>query len=125
MRQFITQIPTSLYDAAKIDGLGYFRIYTKIILPLMKPILIAIGIFTFNSTWSMFMEPLIYINDIEKMPLSLGVQMLSIAPGGAIPPWNIVMVASMLLTIPMIIVFFIGQKYVFDINFSMGSESIK
>lgn len=125
MRQFITQIPDSLYDAAKIDGLGYFGIYRRIILPLMKPILIAIGIFTFNSNWSMFLEPLIYLNSPDKMTLSLGVRVLTETSGGAAPPWNTVMVASMLLTLPMLLVFFFGQRYVFEINFSSGSSSIK
>jgi len=125
MRQFITQIPGSLYDAARIDGLGFFGIYKMIILPLMKPILIAIGIFTFNTNWAMFLEPLIYLNSPEKMTLSLGVRVLTETSGGAAPPWNTVMVASMLLTIPMLIVFFIGQRYIFEINFSSGSSSIK
>jgi multiple sugar transport system permease protein len=125
MRQFITQIPSSLFDAARIDGLGFFGIYKSVILPLMKPILIAIGIFTFNSNWAMFLEPLIYLNSPEKMTLSQGVRILTETSGNAAPPWNTVMVTSMLLTIPMLIVFFIGQRYIFEVNFSSGSSSIK
>lgn len=125
-RQFIMTIPLSLDEAAKIDGLGWFGIYTRIILPLIKPILVAIGIFTFNYNWGAFMEPLIYINDVKKMPLSLGVQVLSATSSvGATPEWNIIMVASLLLTIPMILLFIFGQKYVFEMNISIGSDTSK
>lgn len=126
IRQFIVSIPTSLDEAAKIDGLGFFGIYWKIILPLIKPTLVMVAILTFNYNWGLFMEPLIYINDVGRMPLALGVQILSATRGaGAAPEWNIVMVASMLLTLPMILVFFLGQKYVFEANIIPGSSTIK
>lgn len=125
-RQFIASIPFSLDDAAKIDGLGFFGIYWKIILPLIKPTLFMIAILTFNYNWGAFMEPLIYINDIERMPLALGVQILSATrSAGAAPEWNIVMVASMLLTLPMVFVFFLGQKYIFEMNIIAGSNANK
>jgi len=126
IRQFIVSIPTSLDEAAKIDGLGFFGIYWKIILPLIKPTLVMVAILTFNYNWGVFMEPLIYINDVGRMPLALGVQILSATrSAGAAPEWNIVMVASMLLTLPMILVFFLGQKYVFEVNIIPGSSTIK
>lgn len=126
MRQFIMRIPTSLDEAAKIDGLSYFGIYTKIVLPLIKPVMVAVAIFTFNYNWGAFMEPLIYINDVIKMPLALGVQILKATSNvGAIPEWNIVMVASMLLTIPMLLIFVFGQKYVFELNIVAGSDTMK
>lgn len=126
LRQFISGIPRELDEAAKMDGLGYFGVYWRIIMPLLTPILIAIAIFTFNSNWGLFMEPLIYINDVEKMPLALGVQIISATfNSNAVPDWNIVMVASLLLTVPMIIVFFFGQKYMFQANINAGSSSIK
>ncbi len=126
MRQFIMRIPTSLDEAAKIDGLNYFGIYTKIVLPLIKPVMVAVAIFTFNYNWGAFLEPLIYINDVVKMPLALGVQILKATSNvGAIPEWNIVMVASMLLTIPMLLIFVFGQKYVFELNIVAGSDTMK
>lgn len=125
-RQIIMTVPTSLDEAAQIDGLGYFGIYTRIILPLIKPVLIAIAIFTFNYNWGAFMEPLIYINDAAKMPLALGVQILSATSSvGATPEWNIVMVASLLLTLPMLLVFMLNQKYVFELNIAAGSDTSK
>ena len=126
LRQFITRIPAELDDAAKIDGLGYFGIYRVIILPLIRPALVAIGILTFNFSWGNFLGPLIYINDVEKMPLALGLQVLTAKTAATmLPPWNIVMVASMLLTVPMIIVFFIWQRHVFELNLSAGTGGVR
>lgn len=125
IRQFVMAIPKSLDEAAKIDGMGHFGIYSKIIVPLTYPILTAIAIFSFSYNWGNFMGPLIYINDPDKTPLALGVQLISTVSGGQVPPWNMVMVASLFLTIPMILVYFIGQKYVYEANISGGSSGIK
>lgn len=125
IRQFVMSIPKSLDEAAKIDGMGHLGIYSKIIVPLTYPILAAIAIFSFSYNWGNFMGPLIYINDPSKTPLALGVQLISTVSGGQVPPWNLVMVASLFLTIPMILVYFIGQKYVYEANISGGSSGIK
>ncbi|MCX7796293.1 MAG: carbohydrate ABC transporter permease, partial [bacterium] len=71
LRQFYMTIPIELDDAAKIDGCSYFGIYTKIVLPLTKPALATVAIFTFMWTWNDFMGPLIYLNSREKLTLSL------------------------------------------------------
>lgn len=126
IRQFISRIPHTLDEAAKIDGLGYFGIYSRIILPLIKPILATVAIFTFTWNWGWFMGPLIYINDLDKMPLALGVKILSSTTNaGATPDWNLVMVASMVLTIPMILLFFFGQKYMFEANITGANSASK
>lgn len=125
IRQFVMGIPRSLDEAAMIDGMGHLGIYAKIILPLTYPILAAIGIFSFAWNWGNFMGPLIYINDPKKTPLALGVQLISTVSGGQMPPWNMVMVASMFLTIPMILVYTFGQKYVYEANINSGSAGIK
>lgn len=125
-RQIIMTIPRSLDDAAKIDGLGYFGIYRRIILPLIKPVMVVIAIFTFNYNWGAFIEPLIYINDKAKMPLALGVQILSATSSvGATPEWHIVMVASLLLTLPMIIAFVVNQRRIFEMDVSVSSDVSK
>lgn len=125
-RQIIMTIPQSLDDAAKIDGLGYIGIYFKMILPLIKPVLAVIAIFTFNYNWGAFMEPLIYIEDKAKMPLALGVQILSATSSvGATPEWNIVMVSSLLLTLPMIIIFILNQRRIFELNVGISSDVSK
>ena len=126
LRQFIVRIPRELDEAAQIDGVGFFGIYARIILPLIKPALAAIAIFTFTSNWGWFMGPLIYINDMDKTPLALGVQILSATSNAAqVPPWNLVMVGALMLTLPMLLVYFIGQKYMDQLSMIGGSASIK
>jgi len=125
IRQFVMSLPRSLDEAAMIDGMGYFNIYRKIIFPLTMPILSAIAIFSFAWNWGNFMGPLIYLNDSQKTPLALGVQLISSVSGGQMPPWNMVMVASLFLTIPMILVYTVGQRFVYEANISGGSSSIK
>ena len=126
LRQFISRIPAELDEAAQLDGLGFFGIYFRIILPLIKPALIAIAIFTFTWNWGWFMGPLIYINDFEKAPLALGVQILSAtSSSGQVPPWNLVMVGSLLLTVPMLVVYFFGQRYMDEFGVIGGSATIK
>ncbi|MCK6579245.1 MAG: carbohydrate ABC transporter permease [Anaerolineae bacterium] len=126
IRQFIVRLPTELDEAAKIDGVGPVGIFWYIIFPLIRPIAVAVAILTFQFNWSWFLEPLLYLQDAELMPLAVAARTLSATTSaGATPMWNLVMVASMLLTVPMLLVFFFGQKYVFEANLSGGSASIK
>lgn len=126
MRQFITRIPTELSEAAMIDGLGHFGIFSRIVLPLMKPVLVAVAIFTFTFNWGYFFGPLIYINSEEKMPLALGIQMLSATSSGAqTPPWNLVMVGGLILIIPMVVVYHFGQRYLYETGLVSGSAGLK
>ncbi len=126
LRQFITRIPEELDEAAQIDGLNFFGIYVYIILPLIRPALVAVAIFTFVWNWGAFFGPLIYVNDVSKMPLALGVQILSATnSAGQIPPWNLVMVGALVLTVPMILVYFFGQRFMDQLSLSGGSAGIK
>jgi len=126
LRQFITRIPVELDEAAQMDGLNFFGIYTRIILPLILPALVAVAIFTFVWNWGAFFGPLIYINDVNKMPLALGVQILSATnSAGQIPPWNLVMVGALVLTVPMILVYFFGQRFMDQLSLTGGSAGIK
>ena len=126
VRQFVTRIPYEMDEAAQIDGLGHFGIYTRLILPMMTPILIAIAIFTLTAMWGDFMGPLIYINSEDKMPLALGVQYLtSTSQELQTPPWNLIMVGSIFLSLPMIIIYYFGQKYMYEMNLSAGSAGVK
>jgi len=108
LRQFMRGIPTDLEDSAKIDGSGYFGIYWRIILPLIKPALATIGIFTFLGTWNDFMGPLIYLNDQNLYPLSMGVFALQVFQVGN---YGLMMAASILMTLPVILLFFIAQRH--------------
>ncbi len=107
LRQFFLTIPDSLIEAARIDGAGEFRIFWKIIMPLSKPVLTTIALFTFMGGWNDFMGPLLYLNDSRKWPLSIGLQAFMFQYN---QQWELLMAATVLFTVPMIIVFFIGQK---------------
>lgn len=126
VRQFVTRLPSQLDEAAMIDGLGFFGIYRRIMFPMLRPVLIAIGIFTLTYAWGDFLGPLIYLNDDSKMPLALGVQYItSTSAALQAPPWNLVMVGSILLAVPMIIVYYLGQRYLYEMDISGGSAGVK
>lgn len=125
MRQFYMRIPHTLDDAAKLDGLGYFGIYYKIILPQVKPILIAIALFSFQFNWGWFYGPLVFIQDKAKYPLAVGLKYMQASQGNASPNWHFVMVGAMFLTIPPLIAYFFGQKYMLEANISTGSSALK
>ena len=108
MRQTLLGIPRDLEDAARIDGCGFFRIYWHIMLPLVGPSLAAIAIFTFMGCWNDFMGPLIYLADQRLYPLAFGLYAFSVQVGSN----NILtMAASLIMTVPVIIIFFFAQKY--------------
>ncbi|WP_405093221.1 carbohydrate ABC transporter permease [Micromonospora sp. NBC_01392] len=126
IRQFITRIPAELDEAAMLDGLGHFGLFRRIIMPLMKPVLVAVAIFTFTFNWGYFFGPLIYLNSEEKMPLALGIQVLSATSSGAqTPPWNMVMVGALILILPMVAVYYFGQKYLYEAGVVSGSAGLK
>jgi ABC-type glycerol-3-phosphate transport system permease component len=110
LRQFLKGIPRDLEDAAKIDGCGFWRIYWNIMLPLIKPALAAIAIFTFMGTWNEFMMPLIYLQDQRLYPLALGLFAFQANPvtGNSM---GMMMAGSLLMTTPVILIFFFAQKY--------------
>jgi len=108
LRQFMKSIPQDLEDAARIDGCGFFRIWWHIMLPLTKPTLAAIAVFTFMASWNDFMTPLIYLNDHRLYPLALGLFALQTVAG---TNHAVMMAASVLMTAPIIAVFFFAQKY--------------
>ncbi len=108
LRQFMKGIPNDLEDAARIDGCGFLRIYWHVMLPLIKPSLAAIAIFTFMGVWNDFMGPLIMLNDHRLYPLSLGLFSLNVQAGANL---GMMMAGSFLMTLPVIIIFFFAQKY--------------
>ena len=108
LRQFMKGIPNDLEDAAKIDGCSLFGIYWRIVLPLVKPALAAVCIFTFMNTWNDFMGPLIYVNDQRLYPLALGLFDFRSEHGSE---FGMLMAASTLMTLPVIAIFFMAQRY--------------
>lgn len=108
LRQFFLTIPTDLEDAAKIDGCSYFGIYWRIMLPLIKPALAAVTIWTFMGAWNNFMGPLIYISSPEKMPLAYALQLFQSQHSGE--P-GMLMAAATMVMLPVLVLFFFTQRY--------------
>lgn len=108
LRQFFRTVPMELSEAAKIDGCSEFRIFTAILLPLAKPALAVVALFTFMGTWNDFMGPMIYLSDQETFTLSLGLQAYQSQHGGT--QWNLLMAAATVVILPVIAVFFFAQK---------------
>lgn len=106
--QFMKTLPMAYDEAACIDGASRLQIFTKIILPMAKPILITVGIFSFMTYWNDFQGPLIYLRDTDKYTLALGILTLR---GAYSSQWNCIMAASLVMVIPAITLFAIGQKY--------------
>lgn len=109
-RQFFRTIPKDLSDAARIDGCNEFEIYWWIMLPLAKPALITVAIFTFLGGWNDLMGPLLYLSKPENYTVSLGLATFRSAFAGR-TRWDYVMAASTAMTVPVIIVFFVLQRY--------------
>lgn len=108
MRQFFLTIPKELEDAARIDGCTPFGIFWRIFLPLSKPALATLGIFTFMFTWNDFIRPLIFINSIPKMTIPLG---LSAMQGMYSTDWPVLMAGSMISILPVLVAFLFAQEY--------------
>jgi multiple sugar transport system permease protein len=107
MRQFFITVPTELEEAAMIDGCNRFRIYAQIMLPIAKPGLATLTIFTFVTVWNDFFDPLIFINSRELMTLPLGLSLFTDEVGTS---WHYLMSATVMATVPLLIVFFMAQR---------------
>jgi len=108
LRQFFMSLPRSLEDAAKIDGCSYFGIFWKIILPLSKPALATLTTFTFMGSWMSFMWPLICLSSQEKFTLPIG---LAYFQSLYTSEWTLLMAGSMMMLLPILIVFIFCQRY--------------
>ena len=108
LRQFFLGIPGDLGDAARMDGANELRIFWEIMLPLVKPALIVVAVFTLLTTWNDFFGPLIYLSDPDSYPLSLGLYAFRAQRS---TEWAMLMAASVLVTLPVILLFAVGQRY--------------
>lgn len=120
LRQFMSGIPKDFDEAARIDGAGAFKIFTRVMLPMCRPVLTAVGIFTFMGVWNDFNGPLIYLYDQKKYTIALG---LAFFKGLYTSQWNLMMAATVLVMLPVLILFFIAQDYIIDgISISSGTK---
>jgi multiple sugar transport system permease protein len=111
-RQFFMGIPTELTDAARLDGANHWGIFMRIVLPLSRPVLATMLAFTFINTFNNFQGPLIYLKDRNLWTLSLGMQgYLQRYGGGSGTALGAMMAGAAMYTLPMIVVFFLAQKW--------------
>lgn len=110
LRQFFLGIPQDLTEAARVDGASYYRIFVQIMLPLIAPALITVAIFEFQAKWNDFMGPLIYIQNPNLRTLPLGLQIFVQQLGYSQFRWELLFAASVLVTLPMILIFLVAQK---------------
>ncbi len=108
-RQFFSSIPEEVFDAARIDGCGYPRLYWSIARPLAVPAFTAAAVFHFQFSWNDFLAPLIYINSNSKYTLALGIANFRSAYGAT--PWNQLMAVSLMMALVPITIFFFAQNY--------------
>lgn len=112
VRQFIMTLPIEIDEAALMDGASRFGILWRIILPNSGPVLATVAIFGFIAHWNQFLEPLIFLNSARKYTVPLGLWFLRFQEGQAgLPKDNLLMAGAVLATLPIIIVFFVAQKY--------------
>ncbi|GAB3821893.1 carbohydrate ABC transporter permease [Kribbella italica] len=108
LRQFFLSIPYELDESAYIDGASPFQVYWRIILPLSKPALAVVGVFTFLGVWNDYLGPLIYLNDSDKYTLAMG---LASFQGTYTAQWGYLMAAAAVVLLPIVLLFAFAQKY--------------
>lgn len=108
LRQYYLTIPIDLAESARIDGANIFQIFTNIYLPLSKPALATLAIFTFMWTWNDLLNPLIYVSELKQLTLTVG---LSLFQNQYTGKWTLMMAGAMVSILPILLVFFFAQKY--------------
>lgn len=108
VRQFMLTIPKDIDEAAIIDGASHMQILFKMLMPMIKPVLITVGLFTFINQWNDLLGPVIYISDQSKSTIAQG---LATFKGGFGTNWRVLMAASCMSTIPAVVIYIFGQKY--------------
>ncbi|MGN6627058.1 MAG: carbohydrate ABC transporter permease, partial [Tepidisphaeraceae bacterium] len=108
MVQHMRTIPKELDEAARIDGMNALQTWWYVIMPQVKPTLASIAILTFMGAWNEFMGPLIMLRDQSKFPLSLGLFSMRLDAG---TDWPLIMAGNLMMTLPVIVIFFIFQRY--------------
>jgi multiple sugar transport system permease protein len=112
LRQFYLGLPRELFEAARVDGASYFQLWRFVALPLTRTALIVVFVFEFKASWTDLLKPLIYLQNpaLYTLPRGLKAVLDQFGQGGEMQ-WEVVMAASVIITIPMIVIFFLGQRY--------------
>jgi multiple sugar transport system permease protein len=110
LRQFFLTLPQEIIDAGRVDGASFYRIFWQLMLPLVRPALLSVAIFEFQAKWNDFMGPLIYIQDPALRTLPLGLQIFVQHLGYGQFRWELLFAASVLVTLPMMLLFAVAQR---------------
>lgn len=120
VRQFMLGIPKEFDESARMDGASDFTIYFKIILPLVKPVLIVTGLFSFIGSWNDFLWPTIVLNDVNKLTITAGLQLLQDLYGGYAMTGEL-MASAIIAMVPTVLLFLFAQKYFIEsMNLNAG-----
>ena len=112
LRQFFLGLPRELFEAARLDGANHWQVFTRIAVPLTRPALVVTALFEFQAAWTDLMRPLIYLRDSDTFTVPRGVKaMLDQFGFGGEWHWELIVTASVVTTLPMIVVFFLGQRH--------------
>ena len=117
MRQFFLSLPGEIEDAAMIDGLGRWGIFWRIALPIARPALGALAIISFLFSWNLFLEPLVFVNDLEMFTLPLALN--NFTDNYGLPIWHIQLAATTLSVLPVLVVYVFAQRQVVE-SFAMS-----
>jgi len=110
MVQQMKTIPRDLEEAAEIDGMNRLQIWWYVIVPLVKPSMAAIAIMSFMAAWNEFMQPLIYLRDMDRFPLSVGIYAMG-ADDSMAHDMPLILAGNLLMTLPVLVIFFLFQRY--------------
>ena len=116
-RQFFLSVPNDLMEAARIDGSGELSTFVRIMLPLSRPIMMTLAIFSFQWRWNDYIWPLIVLNDPNKFTLQIGVASIV---GAENVNWSVLMGASVLSMLPLVVIYLVFQKYVMNADINAG-----
>jgi multiple sugar transport system permease protein len=123
LRQFFLGLPRELFEAARVDGAGYIRMWRSVALPLTIPALIVVFVFEVKASWTDLLNPLIFLRDVDLFTLPRG--LLAIIASSSITGeshWELLMAAAAITTVPMIVLFFIAQRYFIEGIATTGSK---
>ncbi len=120
LRQFFLTIPREIEEAAVIDGANTFQIYYQIMLPLIKPALLALGVLIFRGNWNNFRGPLIYLNTTVMFPLVVALKFFQESLSKEAPKWHYMMAMSTVMALPILVLYFAAQRYFIE-GLTMGA----
>jgi multiple sugar transport system permease protein len=123
LRQFFLGVPREYFEAARVDGCGFFALFWRIALPLSRPALAVVLVFEIQASWTDLLKPLIYLQDPKLFTLPRGLKsVIDTFGNGGDQHWEIIMAASLIATVPLILMFAFAQKHIMDGIASQGGR---